>query len=79
MYFNSYIFIMAFLPVVLCGYYLINKTKKYCLGQMWLLAASMVFIGYLNTWYAVFAAFCIVVGYLFLICAANADKRIRKI
>ena len=79
MYFNSYIFILAFLPIVLCGYYLINKTKKYRLGQMWLLAASLMFIGYLNTWYTVFAALCICIGYLFLICVTNKDKRVRII
>lgn len=77
MYFNSYIFILVFLPVVLCGYYLINKTNRYWLGQMWLVAASMIFIGYLNPWYAIFTVFCVCVGYLFLLCATSADKRIR--
>lgn len=49
MVFNSYIFIMAFLPLVLIGYFLINK---YCCsnlgraGLVWLLLLSFVFYAY---------------------------------
>ena len=60
MYFNSYIFILAFLPITLWGYYLINKTKKYGFGQMWLLGASFVFVGYLNIYYVLIIMFSIV-------------------
>ena len=66
MYFNSYIFILAFLPITLWGYYLINKTKKYGFGQMWLLGASFVFVGYLNIYYVLIIMFSIVMGYLFI-------------
>lgn len=66
MYFNSYIFMLAFLPVVLSGYYLINRTKKYQLSQLWLLAASLVFVGYLNVYYILMTAFSVAAGYLFI-------------
>ena len=79
MYFNSYIFILAFLPVTLCSYYLLNKTKKYCLGQMWLLAASLFFIGYLNVWYLFFSILCISIGYLFLIWVTKSSGRLRMV
>lgn len=67
MYFNSYIFILAFLPITLIGYYLINKTRKYRLGHLWLLGASLIFAGYLNVYYAVITAFSVLLGYLFLV------------
>lgn len=78
MYFNSYIFVLAFLPIVLCGYYLINRTKKYWLGQLWLLLSSLIFIGYLNMWYAFFAIICILTGYLFVLQIRNNSGRASK-
>lgn len=73
MYFNSYIFILAFLPITLLGYYLINRTKKYQLGHLWLLGASLIFAGYLNVYYAVITTFTVVLGYLFLILVTQKD------
>lgn len=43
--FNSYIFILLFLPLTLLGYFGINKTKKYKLGMLWLIAMSCWFYG----------------------------------
>ena len=67
MYFNSYVFILAFLPITVLGYYLINKTKKYQLGHMWLLGASLIFAGYLNVYYAVITTVSVLIGYLFIL------------
>lgn len=80
MYFNSYVFILAFLPVVLVGYYLINRTKKYRLGELWLLAASLFFIGYLNIYYIVYVCLLMMAGYGFLIWVTRkeASSRWRK-
>jgi len=66
MYFNSYIFVLAFLPVTLIGYYLINRTKQYRLGEAWLLAASLFFIGYSNIMYVWITLISIGMGYIFL-------------
>lgn len=71
MYFNSYIFILIFLPITLLGYYLINKTKKYSLGTLWLLIASLVFIGYLNPYYMVTTTVSVVIGYIFVMAVTN--------
>lgn len=52
MLFNSYIFILAFLPLVIVGYYLLNKrflTNKAAL--IFLIAASFIFYGYYNWTY----------------------------
>ena len=73
MYFNSYIFILAFLPITLLGYYLINKTKKYGMGTLWLLAASLVFVGYLNPYYTVTTTVSVVIGYIFLMAVSNKN------
>ncbi len=46
MLFQSYLFIFAFLPIVVCGYYLCNHFRRYQAGLWWLLAASLFFYGY---------------------------------
>lgn len=66
MYFNSYIFVLAFLPIALIGYYFINGRKEYRLGEVWLFVTSMVFIGYLNVVYALITLLSVGTGYLFL-------------
>ena len=48
MLYNSYIFIMAFLPIVLAGYYLLNHFKRYQGALAWLCGASLFFYGYFN-------------------------------
>ena len=74
MYFNSYIFMLAFLPVTLIGYFLINRTKKYQLGQIWLIFASMIFIGYLNIGYMAVTAMSVLLGYAFIIAVTSLSK-----
>lgn len=51
MLFNSYIFILFFLPVTVAGYFFINKHKKQGKGTAdlwWLFLASSLFYGYAN-------------------------------
>ena len=43
MYFNSYLFILLFFPVLLAGYYLLNRFTNHTLGKVWLLLGSAVF------------------------------------
>lgn len=45
MFFNSYLFILVFFPIVLIGYYSINRTGKYRLSEFFLLLMSAVFYG----------------------------------
>ncbi|MBQ6887396.1 MAG: MBOAT family protein [Lachnospiraceae bacterium] len=43
--FNSYIFILLFLPLALLGYFGINRTGKYKYGLLWLIGVSCWFYG----------------------------------
>ena len=48
MLFNSYIFILIFIPLCLLGYFLFNHLKQFKLAQCFLLAMSLWFYGYFN-------------------------------
>ena len=76
MYFNSYVFILAFLPITLIGYFLVNRTKRYQLGQIWLLLASLVFIGYLNIQYVIITMVSALIGYGFIMAVASLQTTI---
>ncbi len=49
--FNSYIFILLFLPLVLLGYYVLRLVRRVPLAQYWIILASLVFIGYADVAY----------------------------
>lgn len=51
MLFNSYIFILLFLPLCVIGYFSLNHFKQYHLAQGFLLGMSLWFYGYFNTSY----------------------------
>lgn len=65
MIFNSYIFVLLFLPVTILGYYLIIYLKKYRLANLFLFIASLLFYGYANPLYLIFIIIHILVNYLF--------------
>lgn len=62
MLFNSYIFILLFLPIVVLGYYGINKTGKYTLGMLWLIGMSCWFYGTFSIKYLLLFVCSIVVN-----------------
>lgn len=51
MLFNSYIFILLFLPLCLTGWFSLNHFRKYHLAQLFLLIMSLWFYGYFNSSY----------------------------
>ncbi|MBQ7775114.1 MAG: MBOAT family protein [Lachnospiraceae bacterium] len=51
MLFNSYIFVLLFLPLCLLGYFGLNHMKKYSWAQGFLLVMSLWFYGYFNVKY----------------------------
>lgn len=51
MLFNSYVFVLAFLPITLAGYFFLNKVKLPRCAQAWLTLASLVFYAWFNFWY----------------------------
>ncbi|MBO4775170.1 MAG: MBOAT family protein, partial [Lachnospiraceae bacterium] len=48
MLFNSYIFILLFIPLCLLGYFLLNRFKFYIPAQFFLFGMSLWFYGYFN-------------------------------
>lgn len=51
MLFNSFVFILAFLPLVLLGYYRLKATGQYAVTTIYLVVASLVFYGWWNPQY----------------------------
>ena len=51
MLFNSYIFVLFFLPLVVIGYYLLSKVKQGVIPYIWLLIMSLWFYAYANIKY----------------------------
>lgn len=62
MLFNSYIFIFAFLPLCLIGFYLL-KGRNPKMAKVWLIAMSLWFYGYFNLSYLAIMVFSIVFNY----------------
>ncbi len=61
MLFNSYTFVLLFLPLCIIGYYILNYNKKYEYGLVFLVIMSLWFYGYYNLWYLF-----IIIGSVFL-------------
>lgn len=64
MLFNSYVFILAFFPVCITVWYLLNHFKKYTLGKISLLVSSLIFYAYYNISYAFIIISSILINYL---------------
>lgn len=64
MLFNSYIFILLFLPCVVAGYYWLNNQSQYTLAQVYLLGMSLWFYGYFNGRYLLIILASILVNYI---------------
>ncbi len=64
--FNSYVFMLLFLPVCLLGYFGLNHLGRYTLAQVFLLAMSLWFYGYFNPRYLVIILLSIVINFLMM-------------
>ena len=51
MLFNSYIFLLLFLPLTILGYFTFNRFKLHRVAMLFLLAMSLWFYGYFNYYY----------------------------
>lgn len=65
MLFNSYVFIVVFLPLVWCIYFLMNRCGRYKLAQVALIVSSFAFYGYQESKLCLLLAGTIVVNYIF--------------
>lgn len=74
MLFNSYIFILLFLPVCIIGYFGLNHFRKYNLAQLYLLVLSLWFYGYFNPSYLMIIAMSILINYLLSYAMAHTVK-----
>ena len=72
--FNSYIFVLLFLPVCVAGYFLLNHFHLKTLGQLFLLGMSLWFYGYFNPWYLIIIVISILVNYAFYLLLGRTDK-----
>lgn len=79
MLFNSYIFILVFLPLTLCVYFGLNKLKHYKIAKLMLVIASLIFYGYFNVNYLYIIVTSILVNYMFNIIFRKIEgKGIRR-
>ena len=74
MLFNSYIFIFIFLPIVLIGWFSLNKIKQYKFAEIFLIGMSLWFYAYFNFSYL----FIIVGSCLFNFILSYLINRIEK-
>lgn len=65
MLFNSYIFILLFLPLCITGYFILNHFKRYTLAQVFLLGMSLWFYGFYNISYLYVITASVVINYSF--------------
>lgn len=65
MLFNSYVFILFFLPVTLFFYFGLNKIKKYEQAKIFLTGMSLFFYGYFNIKYIYIIISSIIINYIF--------------
>lgn len=78
MLFNSYIFILLFLPLSLAGWFLLNKTKSTLLPKIFLLGMSLWFYAYFNIKYLPIIVISIIVNYLlYLVMKRSDNKKLR--
>lgn len=75
MLFNSYVFIFAFLPIALAGYFICNKFSKNKIAKAWLVLCSLFFYGYFNISYLWIIVSSICINYLLSLYFARYTDR----
>lgn len=80
MLFNSYIFVLLFLPITIFGYFIFNHFKKNSFAQLFLLIMSLIFYAYFNFSYLFIIISSIVINYCFYLFFEKVEKNnIRKL
>lgn len=65
MLFNSYIYILLFLPITFAGYFILNHFKHYNIASIFIVIASFIFIGKFSIYHLCVLFFSIFINYLF--------------
>ena len=76
MLFNSYVFVLLFLPLCISGYFLLNHFKRYRQGQVFLLFMSLWFYGYFTPAYLPIILLSIVLNYGFSYVLLKNERQI---
>lgn len=80
MLFNSYIFVLLFLPASIFGYFCLNHFEHYKLAKIFLVGMSLWFYGYFNIFYLPIIVVSIIGNYFISIAIDNlVNNRFRKI
>lgn len=74
--FNSYIFILVYLPILIIGYFGLNKIRSGA-GKYLLIVASAVFYIYGGWNIAILLAMSVVVNYLLAVLISKTKKLLR--
>ena len=75
MLFNSYFFILFFLPLCVAGYFLVNHFINDAAGKVYLLGMSLWFYSYLHLSYLILILVSIGVNYLFFVLMRREKKQ----
>ena len=80
MLFNSYVFMLAFLPITLVGYFMLGKIRKLpWLNKLFLTLMSFVFYGYNNPKYVPIIVLSILINYALSQGMLAADKKVVRL
>ncbi|MFI3212942.1 MAG: hypothetical protein R3Y24_06325 [Eubacteriales bacterium] len=79
MLFNSYIFILCFLPVTVLGYFALNAKNLTKVAMGFLILMSFIFYGYNNISYVGLLAMSIIVNHIIVFYMEAAGKVNRKL
>ena len=79
MLFNSYIFILVFLPLALLGYFLLNRFRQYTLAKIFLILMSLWFYGYFNPAYLAILVGSVLVNFALARLLLNKGEKGRRL
>ena len=74
MLFNSYIFIFAFLPITIIGYFVLNHFHQNRIAKVWLVICSLFFYAYYNVAYLWVIIASMVVNYVLCLAFGKLEK-----
>ena len=77
--FNSFFYILVFLPLSIVGYFTLNRLKKYTEANVFLILVSLWFIGYFNVIYTLILCGSIFINFLLgMIIGRVSTSRIKQ-
>ena len=79
MVFSSYVFILAFLPIVVIVYYLLSHVNNSLIQRLFLIAASLFFYGYYNVRYLLLILASIAVNYVMAVGIQRSEGKKAKL